>query len=264
MQNPGKIEDMKKKIHARARDALALAWDRQLCLGQWQWRRRGCRQLQEIQWGKMVNRRTNETPQGTWLGRARKGSLWLCYTGPLAEKRKSGISGKRRRSKPIPWEKNSWEVRRRKRASDRAKKRVYTFRVIFGRERRASRLPSFSLGLGDDRRSTSGSGDVSLAIFITSVSGSESLASFTNRIFLFSGPPGLRMAFDVAEKNERFGRIQCQRSEESRSRGKRKKRVFLCRRTVRVKVESKVIPASFRKIEERGTFVGAKHRRERD
>ena len=156
------------------------------------------------------------------------------------------------------------EVRRRKRASDRAKKRVYTFRVIFGRERKASRLPSFSLGLGDDRRSTSGSGDVSLAIFITSVSGSESLASFTNRIFFFSGPPGLRMAFDVAEKNGRFGRIQCQRSEESRSRGKRKKRVFLCRRTVRVKIESKVIPASFRKIEERGTFVGAKDRRERD
>ena len=47
--------------------------------------------------------------------------------------------------------------------------------------------------------------------------------------------------------------------EESSSRGKR--RVFLCRRTVRVKVKSKVIPASFLKIEGRGTFVGAKEKR---
>ena len=30
------------------------------------------------------------------------------YAGPLAEKRKSEISGKRHRPKPIPWEKNSW------------------------------------------------------------------------------------------------------------------------------------------------------------
>ena len=27
----------------------ALAWDRQLCLGQWQWRRNGWRQLQNVQ-----------------------------------------------------------------------------------------------------------------------------------------------------------------------------------------------------------------------
>ena len=43
--------------------------------------------------GRKENRRTSETPQGTWLGVAQKGSLWLCYAGPLAEKRKSGISG---------------------------------------------------------------------------------------------------------------------------------------------------------------------------
>ena len=35
----------------------------------------------------------------------------------------------------------------------------------------------------------------------------------------------------------------------SNSRGKRKRRVFLCRRTVRVKVRSKVIPVSFLKVE---------------
>ena len=112
--------------------------------------------------------------------------------------------------------------------------------------------------------STSGSGDVSLAIFITSVSGSESLASFTNR-FYFSGPPGFKMAFDAAERNGRFGRIQCQRGKKSSSsRAKRKRRVFLCRGTMTVKVKGKVIPASFLKIEERGTFNGAKDRRKRD
>ena len=102
-----------------------------------------------------------------------------------------------------------------RRASDRTRERVHRFRVRLGRERRASRLPCLSLRLGDDRRSTSGSRDVSLAIFITSVSGSESLASFTNGFFHFSGPPGFRMAFDATERNGRFGRIQCQKSKES-------------------------------------------------
>ena len=82
------------------------------------------------------------------------------------------------------------------------------------------------------------------------MSGSESLASFTNRTFYLSRPPGFRMAFDAAERNGRFGRIQCQRGKESSSRGKR--RIFLCRRTVRVKVGGKAIPASFLKIERRG------------
>ena len=40
------------------------------------------------------------------------------------------------------------------------------------------------------------------------------------------------------------------RGKESSSRGKRKRRVFLCRRTVGVKVGDKVIPASFLKVEE--------------
>ena len=70
------------------------------------------------------------------------------------------------------------------------------------------------------------------------------------------------MAFDAAERNGGFGRIQCQRGKESSSIGKR--RVFLCRGTVGVEVRNKVIPASFLKIEGRGTLVGAKDRRERD
>ena len=72
------------------------------------------------------------------------------------------------------------------------------------------------------------------------------------------------MAFDVAERNGRFGRIPCQRGEESSSRGKRKRRVFLCRRTVGVKVGGKAIPASFLKVEGRRALVGAKDRGERD
>ena len=101
-----------------------------------------------------------------------------------------------------------------------------------------------------------------MAIFITSVSGNQSLTSFTNRFFHYSGPQGFRRAFDAAERNERLGRIQCQRRKESSSRGKR--RVFLCRRTVRVEVKSKVIPASILKIEGRGTLVEAKDRKEKE
>ena len=86
----------------------ALAWDRQLCLGQWQWMGRSWRQSHEIQRERKKSKRTSETPQGMWLGRAQRGSLWLWYAGPLAEKRKSEISGKWHRAKSISWEKNSW------------------------------------------------------------------------------------------------------------------------------------------------------------
>ena len=66
------------------------------------------------------------------------------------------------------------------------------------------------------------------------------------------------MAFDAAERNGRIGCIQCQRGKESSSTGQRKRRVFLCKRTVRVKVGEKAIPGSFLKVEGRGTLVGAK------
>ena len=74
----------------------------------------------------------------------------------------------------------------------------------------------------------------------------------------------MRLAFDAAECNEKFGRIHCQRRKESSSGGKRKRGVFLCRRTLRVKVEGKAIPTSSLEIEERAMFVGAKKRRKRD
>ena len=58
--------------------------------------------------------------------------------------------------------------------------------------------------------------------------------------------------------------IQCQRSKENSSKRKKKRRVFLRRRTVRIKVKSKVIPRSFPKIQGRETFFEAKDRRKRD
>ena len=51
--------------------------------------------------------------------------------------------------------------------------------------------------------------DVNLSIFITFMSGSKSLMSFSYRFFHFRRPPGLGLAFDAAKRNERFGRIQC-------------------------------------------------------
>ena len=62
----------------------------------------------------------------------------------------------------------------RKKASDRAKERNYTD-LRLDLDERKEQLPCFSLDFGDDRRSTSRSGNVNLAIFITSMSGSESL-----------------------------------------------------------------------------------------
>ena len=55
-----------------------------------------------------------------------------------------------------------------------------------------------------------GSRDGSLTILIIYMSSSKSLTFFTDRFFLFSRPPGLRLTSDAAEKNGKFGRIQCQ------------------------------------------------------
>ena len=147
---------------------------------------------------------------------------------------------------------------RGRRVSNRTKERIHKFRFRFRRKRLASYLPRISLDLGGDRRSMSGSRNVNLTIFITSMSSSQSLTSFTSHFFHLSGPLGLKQAFDAAERNGRFGRIQSQESKWSSSRGKRKRQVLLCKRTVRVEVRSKVIPTSFLKIEGRGKFVGAK------
>ena len=90
------------------------------------------------------------------------------------------------------------------------------------------------------------------------MSGSENLASFAYHIFYFRRPQGLRLAFDAAKRNGRFGSIRCQKSKEGISRGKRKRGELLCRRTVRVEEKQKVIPASFLKLKERGRLLGRK------
>ena len=68
------IEDVKKKIHARARKVLwhgigNFVW------ASGSWTRRGWTQLQEIQRERKESKRTSETPQGTWLGGAQRGKL---------------------------------------------------------------------------------------------------------------------------------------------------------------------------------------------
>ena len=64
------------------------ARDRQLCLGQRHWTRRGLWQPRKIQLERRVSRKTNKTSQDTWFGGARTGRLWLCYARSLAGKRK--------------------------------------------------------------------------------------------------------------------------------------------------------------------------------
>ena len=100
---------------------------------------------------------------------------------------------------------------------NKVKERIHTFKVRFKRERRASYLPCFSFGLGYDRQSMLGSGDVSLMVFIASMSGSRSLTSLTRHFFHFRGPPGLRLSFDITERNRRFGCIQCHKKEKGTS-----------------------------------------------
>ena len=58
--------------------------------------------------------------------------------------------------------------------------------------------------------------------------------------------------------------IQCQRRKENSSKEQKNRQIFLCGKTVRVKVKGKVILTSFPKIQGRETFVGAKDRRKRD
>ena len=99
-------------------------------------------------------------------------------------------------------------------------------------------------------------------IFIASTRGSKSLASFLYRSFHFWKPTGLRLAFDAAERNRKFGCIKCQRSKVSRRKEKKKRGVFLCRKTVRFIVKGKLIPTNLLKIEGRRPYVGTEKRKE--
>ena len=61
----------------------------------------------------------------------------------------------------------------------------------------------------------SGGRNISLTIFIAAMSGSKSLMPLSYRFFHFRRPPGLRLAFDAAVRNGKFGLIYCQRRKES-------------------------------------------------
>ena len=98
--------------------------------------------------GRRESKRTSETPQGTWLGGTRKGSLWLCYAGPLAKRQKKVGSQVIGEGRSLSLEVEQLGKSGEELATER--RREYTHRVRFGRERRASRLPCLSLGLGDD------------------------------------------------------------------------------------------------------------------
>ena len=127
-----------------------------------------------------MSKKRNKTPQGTWLGGSGTGSL--CLGNRKA--RSQEVDKDRSR---LPGRGTIGNVRRRRRrwakgASDRTKEKIHKFWVRFRRERRAYRLPYFSLGFGNDRRGMSGRDEASH----------------------LSRPPGLRLAYDTAERNEKL------------------------------------------------------------
>ena len=97
-----------------------------------------------------------------------------------------------------------------------------------------------------------------MAIFITSVSGSKSLASFTNRTFISADHHAVGWRLMRPKGVEDLAAFSAKEVKKAAAEEK-KRRVFLSR-TVGVKV----IPTSFLKVEGCGTLVGAKDRRERD
>ena len=67
-----------------------------------------------------------ETSQGTWLGGARKDSLWLCYARSLAGRQKSVLSGNWRRPKPTPYEERLGKLGEEKEEPATERRRKYT------------------------------------------------------------------------------------------------------------------------------------------
>ena len=87
MQSLGDIEDVKKKIHAKAREKHRIG---------------------NFVWASSSGGVGGSRKKFNGKERRAKGRVRLHRVRGSAEKRKSGMSGKRHRPKPIPWEKNSW------------------------------------------------------------------------------------------------------------------------------------------------------------
>ena len=173
IQSLGKIESVKKKIHATARRVLwhgtsSFVWASGSGRGEVEGSRKKFSGKEGRAEGKVRILRACGSAD---LGKVATGSA----TPDLRLRdRKVGSQVIDKDRSRFPGRGTVGKVREGgRRASNKTKKRVYRFRVRFEQERRASRLPCLSLGLGDDRRSTSGSEEVNLAIFITFVSGSE-------------------------------------------------------------------------------------------
>ena len=79
-------ERLKRCKRKSRREESALASDRQLCLGQWQWTRRTLWQPQKIQRERRGSKKMNAISDGQWPGGAKQDGLWLCYAIPMAEK----------------------------------------------------------------------------------------------------------------------------------------------------------------------------------
>ena len=97
--------------------------------------------------------------------------------------------------------------------------------------------------------------DASLTIFITSMSGSKSLGSFTNHFFHFRKPPDLRLAFARLKGIETLVAFNASEVKKPQLR-KEKERSIPLQKGSESKVEGEVIPTSFLKIIRRGSFVG--------
>ena len=203
----------------------ALAFYRQLCLGQWRWRLRDLWQPRKFGWGerraerrtKLLRARGSAELDKEASGSAKQG-LWLGN-----RKVRSRVVGKDR--SPLSGRGTVRKVRRRgrsnRRASDRTKEKIDRF------SREMNMSPAMpQLGLSNDKRGMSGDRDVSLTVFITSMSDSKSLTYFAYRFFYFRRLPSLRLAFDTAKRNGRFDLLQCRRSKESSSRKKEKDEYF--------------------------------------
>ena len=78
--------------------------------------------------GRRESRRTSETPPGMWLSRAQKG---LCYAWPLADKRKSWISGMQQTKANSLGEEQLGKLREEEEEPATEQERIHRFRVRF-------------------------------------------------------------------------------------------------------------------------------------
>ena len=82
----------------------------------------------------------------------------------------------------------------------------------------------------DDKRGISGSRDVSLTIFITSISGSKSLTSLAYRFFHFRKPLGLRLALTRPKGKEHLAAFSARRVKREAAEERGKKECFFVAR----------------------------------